>query len=158
MSGLLRDTGPPDYSGQYNTQLDPAQEYAYQNWLQVQSALNKRDMSRDNFDYDMRGAFASGAGQADNGHWPDTFKKPNHPSFSDQSQYHGADGQTGGTWSQMGGAWYFQPGQANLQFHGADGLQSYFQQSDPNVRVMLPEQQPQTMQGYVRQQIGGTGP
>jgi hypothetical protein len=24
---------------------------------------------------------------AENGHWPDTFKKPNHPTFSVESQY-----------------------------------------------------------------------
>ena len=144
---------PLDYSDQYNTQLTPQQEAQYQQWLQLQSALNHRDMSRDNYDYDMRGAFASGATQAANAHWPDTFKKPNHPSFSDQSQYNGVNGASGGTWSQdPNGVDPFTPGPTNIQMHGVQGLQSYFQTRDPTVQLMIPTQA-STMQDYVRQTL-----
>jgi hypothetical protein len=150
---------PLDYTNKYNTSLDPAQEAGYQRWLQLQSALNQRDMSRDNYNYDMRGAFSSGAVQAGNAHWPDTFKKPNHPSFSDQSQYHGVNGASGGTWTQNGGSWQFTPGATNLQLHGPQGLQEYFQQSDPSVNLNLPAQpQPPTLLDYVRQRTGMTTP
>lgn len=39
-------------------------------------------------DYDLRGAFKAGLRpSAKNGHWPDTFKKPNHETFSVESKY-----------------------------------------------------------------------
>jgi len=110
-------------------------------------------MSRDTYDYDLRGAFLNNAGQAANGHYPDTFKKPNHPSFSDQSRYHGADGYSGGTWTQNNNGWAFAPGTTNLQMHGPQGLQQYFQRADPTVQLILP-QQSGSMQDYVRQQLG----
>jgi hypothetical protein len=145
---------PLDFTGRYNTQLTPDQEAQYQQWVQLQSALNHRDMSQDTYNYDMRGAFLGGAGRAGNGHYPDTYKKPNHPSFSDQSQYNGADGQVGGSWTQIpNGGWSFVPGPANLQNHGAQGLQSYFQRSDPTVQLVLPPQPAPNMQDYVRQQM-----
>lgn len=156
-SQLSPPSATPDMTNQYNTSLDPGQEAQYQRWLQLQSALNNRDMSGDNTNYDMRGAFVSGATQAGNAHWPDTFKKPNHPTFSDQSQYNGVDGHTGGSWSQMGQRWYFSPSATNLQMHGVAGLQNYLQQSDPTVSLMPTQQpsssQPQSMQDYVQQYL-----
>lgn len=147
------DRAPPDLTERYNTALTPDEELAYQNWAQIQSALQNRDVNRDLFNYDLRGAFKSGATQSPNGHLPDTFKKPNHPSFSDQSQYHGVDGFTGGSWRQIGGQWVFTPGQTNLQLHGPAGLQQYFQQSDPNVRLNTPASPMLSMLDYVRQQM-----
>ncbi len=36
---------------------------------------------------------------SENGHWPDTFKKPNHPTFSVESQYaKGPDAAKAGRW------------------------------------------------------------
>ena len=143
----------PDMTERYNTPLTPAEELAYQNWAQIQSAVQGRDISRDLFDYDMRGAFKSGALQSENGHYPDTYKKPNHPTFSTDSQYHGADGHQGGTWTQLGGRWAFTPGQANLQMHGPDVLHRYFAEVDPEAWLNLPVQGPPSMLDYVRQQV-----
>jgi hypothetical protein len=82
-----------DLTNQYNTPLTPDEETRYQEWAKQ----NHRE--GDSFDYDMRGAWKEGI-QADpsTGHFPDTYKKPNHPTFSDESQYHGADGRMGGHW------------------------------------------------------------
>ena len=129
---------PPDFTDQYNTVLSPEQEQAYQQWLMVQSQQNGRDMSQDNYDYDMRGAFLNGATQAGNMHWPDTFKKPNHPSFSDQSKYSGVNGMTGGTWMQTPTGWVFTPGVTTLQMFSPDALRQYFQRADPNVQLVVP--------------------
>lgn len=41
----------------------------------------------DSGDYDYGGAFLAGVTPNAEGHWPDTFKKPNHPTFSDESKY-----------------------------------------------------------------------
>lgn len=129
---------PPDYTDRYNTALSPGEEYAYQQWLALQSAAQGRDLARDNFDYDMRGAYLGGAARSDNDHLPDTYKKPNHPTFSDQSQYHGANGQTGGSWQQFGERWFFVPSQTNLDFHGEAGLRDYLRRADPTVQLMPP--------------------
>lgn len=130
---------PPDFTNRYNTALSPADERGYQNWVRIMSAANGRDMTQDSFDYDMRGAFKAGAGQSDNGHMPDTFKKPNHPTFSDQSQYNGVDGNQGGSWLPFGaGRWAFQASPTNVQMHGADSLQQYFSRVEPNNPLFLP--------------------
>ena len=77
----------------YDTKLEPDDEKSFQRW---KSRMAPKDSGAD---YDLRGAYKSGAAQAKNGHWPDTFKKPNHPTFSDQSQYAvGEDRDRAGHW------------------------------------------------------------
>jgi hypothetical protein len=120
---------PMDYSDRYNTRLTPAEEARYQQWLVEQSRANGRDMSRDTYDYDLRGFFKSGGKfDAESGHAGDRFKKPNHPTFSDQSQYHGVDGYQGGTWGggQNGQPWTFTPSATNLQMMPLPDLRRYF--------------------------------
>jgi len=124
-----------DFTDRYNTQLSPAEEQQFQQWAQ------SNGRARDTYDYDLRGAWKSGAATAPNGHLPDTYKKPNHPTFSDQSQYHGREGFMGGTWGGGDGQPdTFTPGPTNLQMQGPQGLQRYFQQREPDVRLMLPGQ------------------
>jgi len=71
---------PPEPS--YDTKLSPQEELQFKGW-------KKKYAPRDSgADYDLRGAFKSGlTPNPDTGHWPDTFKKPNHPTFSVESQY-----------------------------------------------------------------------
>lgn len=129
----------PDFSGRYNTPLSPADASRYQDWLRALSASRGRDASGDSFDYDMQGAFLAGAEPSGNGHFPDTFKKPNHPTFSDQSQYNGVDGYQGGSWvPQPGDKWAYQASPTNVQMHGADNLQAYFKQVEPSNTLLLP--------------------
>ena len=137
MSGLLAMT--PDMTGQYNTQLSPADEQQFQQWLQLNSAAQGRDTSRDLFDYDLRGAYQANAQATASGHLPDTFKKPNHPTFSTGSQYHGVDGHVGGTWSQQpDDSWIYRASPTNLKMHSAGGLLNYFGRVEPDNRLMLP--------------------
>ena len=50
-------------------------------------------------DYDLRGAFKSGLTKdIQSGHWPDTYKKPNHPTFSNQSIYAKYAPEKAGSW------------------------------------------------------------
>lgn len=155
--GLLmaQRLAPDDMTNRYNTPLDPGQEFGYGQWLQLQSAMRNRDVGRDNFDYDMRGAYQQAqptpqypstftlpeqgdAAPNPEAHFTDTFKKPNHPTFSDQSMNQGRDGQVGGTWASAGGQTYFQPGPANLQQWGQGPLQDYFKQAEPDVALIPP--------------------
>ena len=63
----------------YETTIPVDQEPAFQTW----KALNAKDDS--GADYDLHGAFKAGVKpDPETGHWPDTFKKPNHPTFSNQ--------------------------------------------------------------------------
>lgn len=69
-------------SNEYETKLSTQEEEKFQDW---KSKMAPNDSG---YDYDLRGAFKAGAGpDQQSGHWPDTFKKPNHPTFSNQSMY-----------------------------------------------------------------------
>lgn len=68
---------------QFDTPLNPGDELLFQQW-KAQYAPNDSG-----HDYDLRGAWKAGLLPGADGHWSDQFKKPNHPTFSDQSQYAG---------------------------------------------------------------------
>lgn len=66
----------------YNTSLGPADEQAYTAWKMIHAPNDS------GADYDLRGAYKAGMVQdPDTAHFGDQLKKPNHPTFSDQSQY-----------------------------------------------------------------------
>lgn len=79
----------------YNTTLSPVEEQQFASWKQ-QNAPNDTGE-----DYDLRGAFKAGiVPDGQTGHWPDTFKKPNHPTFSNESQYAtGTNAAQAGRWN-----------------------------------------------------------
>jgi len=77
----------------FDTILSPKNEIAFQAWKK------KYAPNDSGADYDLRGAFKAGLKpDAKTGHWLDTFKKPNHETFSDQSRYakHGKPGRWDG--------------------------------------------------------------
>lgn len=134
-----------DFTNNFNTALTPQEEADYKLWLVSQSQARGRDMSQDNYDYDMRGYFKAGSGlDGVEGHFPDTFKKPNHPTFSNESVYHGVgDGRggryVGGAWSNKDGVDHYQPSNEMLSVtHNPDFLADYFKRVEPNARLILP--------------------
>lgn len=133
---------PYDYTDRYNTALSPDEEARYQAWGKEQAAARAdgKNPAADTYDYDMRGFWKSGQSLSDNGHAGDLFKKPNHPTFSNQSQYHGVDGNEGGVWGggQSGQPWTFTPGATNLQTHDTGDLQRYFEEVEPGNKLILP--------------------
>jgi hypothetical protein len=135
------------YVDQYNTPLSPEQEQQFQAWLKQRSVQTGRDASKDLYDYDLRGAWLSNAQAAANGHLPDTFKKPNHPTFSNQSQY--STPQTpGGVWTQQpDGKWAFAPSDFNLKMTSPEDLQHYWNQAEPGNKLTLPQAQPDRIVG-----------
>lgn len=75
----------------YNTPVPD--EAAFQAWKAINTPQDT------GVDYDLRGAYLSNMQRADNGHMGDRFKKPNHPTFSDQSQYATGDQRArAGSW------------------------------------------------------------
>lgn len=66
----------------FDTKLSPDEASKFQQWKEKYAPNDTGE------DYDLRGAFKAGLKpDAKSGHWPDTFKKPNHPTFSNESQY-----------------------------------------------------------------------
>lgn len=97
-----------DFLGNFNTKLSPDQERNFQFWLGETKQKYGRDLAPDLESYDLRGYWLNpdekieGFRQGKE-HAPDTYKKPNHPTFSNESIYHGVargDGRRfiGGSW------------------------------------------------------------
>ncbi len=116
----------------YDTPLSPDQEQAYQ----AKYGTDPRTTE----DYDMRGFYKANPEvdpHTDGTHYPDTFKKPSHPTFSDQSQYHSAE-TPGGQWTlDETGRDVFTPGPQNVK-NGLDVTREYLDRSDPNVLFNIP--------------------
>ena len=126
-----------DLSNAYNTPLSNDEELAYQQWL----ASRGMQPGQESYDYDMRGFFKGAGAQADNGHFPDTFKKPNHPTFSNQSMYADPVAQPGGQWgTNLGGQDTFAPGAGGTW--DKPSLSRYMAQVEPNAQL-LPGAAPQ---------------
>lgn len=118
----------------YTTPLNKNQEIAYQLWRKrLPSDLQNET------DYDLRGAFLNNAREAANGHLPDTFKKPNHITFSEESQYHSSE-NPGGQWVSDGnGSWVFFASPTNIKHNDPVTLQNYFNTKEKNSTLVLPD-------------------
>src|SRR4030095_15848208 len=93
----------PTPAKSFETPLTPEEENRFAVW---KANFAPKDSGAD---YDLRGAFKAGlTPDPQTGHWPDTFKKPNHPTFSDQSIYASAAPDKAGHWE---GDKYIPPGQ-----------------------------------------------
>lgn len=128
LTDALKTYGAPGTPGNdYETKLTPDLEDKY----------NQKFGPEDSKDYDMRGWLQANPNADPNAsgvHYPDTFKKPNHPTFSDQSMYHSPDTQ-GGKWTTDDqGKDVFTPGPQNLK-NGISVTQDYLKQNDPNVTL-----------------------
>lgn len=77
----------------YDTPLTPGQESRFQQWKQQYAPKDSGE------DYDLRGAYLAGLKpDPQTGHWPDTFKKPNEPTFSVESKYAQFAPEKAGRW------------------------------------------------------------
>ncbi len=129
-----------DFSSIYNTELSKEDEQKYQDFIQKQSKLNGRDMSKDTYDYDLKGWAKENDFNVNkaNAHFNDKFKKPNHITFSDQSRYHGVKLPTGenaygGRWGSDGKS--YQPSDMVVKMHGVDRLIGYFKEREKGVNL-----------------------
>lgn len=127
-----QQTDPNDMTGMFNTKLSPDQEADYETKFKP----------GDSYDYDMRGWYKANPNadpNAEGVHYPDTFKKPNHPTFSDQSQYH-SDDTPGGHWDQQPDKSYsFTPSSTNLKYQSKEDLQDYFNRVEKGNKLNLPQ-------------------
>ena len=79
-------------AGPFDTPLTPEEETRFQIWKQLNAPNDS------GADYDLRGAFKANLSPGANGHRSDLFKKPNHPTFSDESQYAKDSPELAGHW------------------------------------------------------------
>lgn len=125
---------PEDYTDQYNTRLTQEEETDFQEWLMFESDRQGRDISKDLYDYDLRGLWKGGGTfDGETGHARDTYKKPNHMTFSDQSKYDGAEGIKGGKWSTRDGQDVYTVSKTSRK--NKKRLEEYFKQYEPNVML-----------------------
>ena len=134
LNGMQAATSPPSYI----TTLSPDQEAKYNAWRKKLPG----ELSNDS-DYDLRGLFKNNPNQApsSNLHFPDTYKRPNHITFSDQSIYHNPKGGVvGGHWGVENGKDFFQASPLNVKNAGGEeGLKRYFQKYEPTITLKLPK-------------------
>lgn len=107
----------------------------FRDWLRYRSKLENRDVSKDTQDYDLESYYNNlKANPVEGGHLPDTYKKPNHPTFSDQSMYHIPGVQEGGKWNEN----EFTPSAHNLSNMPAEHMQQYFNEVETPEALNLP--------------------
>jgi hypothetical protein len=136
----MADLHPEDqyFHDNFNTELSPEEEQRFQSWAKESG----KNPDLETIDYDLRG-FWKGNNKFDdkNGHGSDEFKKPNHPSFSDQSKYHGTEAPwgsyVGGKWSESGKS--YTPSVTMLRHtHSASAMKDYFNKYEPDTKLNLP--------------------
>lgn len=123
-----------DFAQRYNTPIPEDKQKDFVQWLTNLAMKRGSDPRQDYNDYDIQGAFLDSMSQDGRGHMGDKFKKPSHPTFSDQSQYSGVDGYNGGHWA--GNAFY--PSTTNMQMSSPGFLQNYFSRVEPGYGLMVP--------------------
>ena len=118
------------FRDKYNTQLKPREKRRFNRWVAKESQRQGRDILMDAGAYDVQGFWKSGDYKRmdQDNHGSDTWKKPNHPTFSNQSRYHGADGWYGGNWTEDGG---YQPSKQTLQMYDP-GYYEWMFGTEPN--------------------------
>lgn len=126
-------------SQDYSRKLDPISQAFYQMWLEEQGRARGRDLSRDTEDYDLQGYWQDEGWYTPSGggHGPDTYKKPNHPTFSDESIYNMTPNVRGGL--NLGGSWgqddSFTAGPTNRENWTLEDLLRYFDQVEPGTKL-----------------------
>ncbi len=121
-----------DFRNQYNTELPQESVEPFFLWAMEESKQKGRNIFNDMQDYDLQGYFLSGMWKGGSGgHGPDTFKKPNHPTFSNESMYHGVDEYKGGKWGENS----FTPSETNLEFFNKGQYSDYFMRFEPGITL-----------------------
>ncbi len=99
-----------NFTKEFNTPIPPELEGFFERWVALKD-LERKQQGRgsillDKGDYDIQGFFLAelqgvkGIFDPKTGHGTDLFKKPNHPTFSNESIYHVISGYEGGVWDK----------------------------------------------------------
>jgi hypothetical protein len=120
-------------------------EVDYLKWLQDQTKIQGRDVSKDEEDFKLKKHFDTlKASSEEGGHLSDQFKRGNHPTFSDQAEDSVPVINQGGSWTQddaIPTGWKFKPSQKNIENAGsAADLQRYFNEVESPEALDIPNQ------------------
>ncbi|MCQ4813567.1 hypothetical protein [Cloacibacillus evryensis] len=127
-----------DFTNKYNTPLSVPEEEKFQAWAKQESTKRNYDVTSDLSMYDLRGMWKEYGGYDANGHGNDKFKKPNHPTFSKESKFNGADGYFGGEWKEDNeGHLSFVASNTNQKFYKRKTLEKIFQKYEPGVSLVF---------------------
>jgi hypothetical protein len=108
--------------------------------LPAEPDQDKLAPSFQDYDYDSWRKANPNAEMKPGQHYPDTYKLPNHMTFSDESIYNGVGGAIGGHWDQdENDKWTFTAGPTNLQYHSKEELQDYFKKVEPDSKLIIPQ-------------------
>ena len=130
----LEEGSQPDFKNRFNTELNPKDETKFRQWVKTSPMYLRRNHS---YDYDLRGAWKAGVIKPGK-RLPEMFKKPNHPTFSNESKYHSRYLFSGGNWRRLqNGQYEFTPSEHNLKIHGPKELSLYFKKFEPNNLLVL---------------------
>jgi hypothetical protein len=107
------------YLDKFNTPLTDKEKKEFDTWVAKESKRQGRNIMMDKGAYDIQGFWKSGdyKNMDKDNHGTDDWKKPNHPTFSNESKYHGINGFYGGNWTENGG---YQPSKQTLELYGPD--------------------------------------
>jgi hypothetical protein len=113
------------YRNKFNTELNKEEQKEFNKWVTKESKRQGRDILMDRGAYDVQGFWKSGdyKNMDEDNHGSDKWKKPNHPTFSNQSKYHGVDGFYGGNWTKEAG---YQPSKQTADMYSPDYYKSMF--------------------------------
>ena len=113
------------FKDKYNTKLNKQEEREFNKWVKSESSRQGRDILMDMGAYDIKGFWKSGdyKNRDDDNHGSDRWKKPNHPTFSKESTYHGAEGFYGGEWGEDGS---YHPSRQTRQLYDPEYYKSLF--------------------------------
>ena len=129
-----------NWKNKYNTELSAKEKHEYMLWAEEMKNKQGRDILRDEVEYDWRGWWKENKKNPDVGHVTDKYKKPNHPTFSNESIYSGKNGYEGGQWKDIGGGkWEFTASKTNLTFRSKEELDKYFKEREPDAILKIKE-------------------
>ena len=127
----------------FNTKLSKDEEIQFLLWADSSSRNLGRNILMDEGDYDIRGFWKNNPKVLTDPseHGPDTYKKPSHPTFSDESIYNGAKNPNGGVYT--GGHWLsdgsYIPSPTMLRTtHSKEWLEWYMKKYEPNTKLLFP--------------------
>jgi hypothetical protein len=116
----------------YDTRLSPEQEKGYQAW---KAKVAPKDSGQD---FDWKGAYLADLKPDSRGHYYDTYKKPNHPTFSTGSVYSTPE-HMGGVWSRNPeGKDTYTPSEWMMKDKNRiDSLKQYMAKAEPNAILIM---------------------
>ena len=119
------------YKDRYNTPLTPIEKKKFNKWSVEESGRMGRDILMDLESYDVQGFWKNNERVDERGHGSDRYKKPNHPTFSNQSMYHGQDGAYGGEWTDSS----FIASPINRYYNSPEAM-LWQMQADPGIELV----------------------